>query len=111
VANEVARRLRKTMTPQEARLWSRLRALKRRGHHFRRQVPIEGFIVDFACYDARLIVEVDGSQHATATHLVRDAERDVKLSAEGFRVLRVWNSDVNDDIDVVMDAILAALDG
>ena len=109
MANEIARKLRKTMTPQEVRLWSRLRGLKGQGYHFRRQAPVEGFIVDFACYRSRLIIEVDGGQHAEAGHAARDAERDAKLSAEGFRVLRVWNSDVNDDIDTVMEAIVAAL--
>ena len=109
MANEIARKLRKTMTPQEVRLWSRLRGLKGQGYHFRRQVPVEGFIVDFACYRSRLIIEVDGGQHAETGHAARDAERDAKLSAEGFRVLRVWNSDVNDDIDTVMEAIVAAL--
>jgi very-short-patch-repair endonuclease len=109
MANEIARTLRKTMTPQEVRLWSRLRALKRQGHHFRRQAPVEGFIVDFACYGSRLIVEVDGGQHAEAGHAARDAGRDARLSGKGFRVLRVWNSDVNDDIDAVMQTIVAAL--
>ena len=110
MANEVARRLRKTMTPQEVRLWSRLRALKRRGHHFRRQVPVEGFIVDFTCYRSRLIIEVDGGQHAEVGHTARDSKRDARLSAEGFRVLRIWNSEVDDDLDAVMEAIAAALD-
>ena len=109
VANPIARRLRKTMTPQEARLWVRLRQLKEQGFHFRRQVPIDGFIVDFACYRARLIVEVDGSQHDEPDHAARDLRRDAHLRAEGFRVLRFWNADVNRNITGVLDAILAAL--
>ena len=109
MANAMARRLRKTMTPREVRLWQRLRALKRQGHHFRRQAPIEGFIVDFACYGSRLVVEVDGSQHADPDHARRDADRDARLSAEGFRVLRVWNNDIDDDIESVMQAIVSAL--
>jgi very-short-patch-repair endonuclease len=107
--NLVARKLRKTMTPHEIRLWSRLRLLRTEGHHFRRQVPLEGYVVDFACFSARLIVEVDGGQHAAAGHARRDVERDARLTAEGFRVLRVWNSDIDDNIDGVMEAIAAAL--
>ena len=109
MANQTARRLRKTMTPQDVRLWQRLRALKLDGHHFRRQAPIEGYIVDFACFRARLVVELDGSQHAAADHAQRDTKRDAKLAAAGFRVLRVWNNEVDGNMDGVMQAIMAAL--
>jgi very-short-patch-repair endonuclease len=109
MANETARKLRKTMTPQEVRLWQRLRALKHDGHHFRRQAPIEGYIVDFACFRARLIVELDGSQHAADEHARRDVDRDAKLAAAGFRVLRVWNNEVDRAMEDVMQAIMAAL--
>ena len=109
MANETARRLRKTMTPQEVRLWQHLRALKRQGHHFRRQAPIEGYIVDFACFRARLVIEIDGSQHAAPDHAERDARRDATLTAAGFRVLRVWNNEIDRNMDGVMQAILAAL--
>jgi very-short-patch-repair endonuclease len=107
--NLVARKLRKAMTPHEIRLWSRLRLLRAEGYHFRRQVALEGYIVDFACFGARLIVEVDGGQHGAAEHARRDGKRDARLKAEGFRVLRVWNSDIDDNIDGVMEAIAAAL--
>ena len=96
------------MTPQEARLWLRLRQLKRAGHHFRRQTPIGGFIVDFACYGSRLVVELDGGQHAEARHLSADAERDTRLRALGFRVMRFWNGEINTHLDAVVDAIVAA---
>jgi very-short-patch-repair endonuclease len=109
MANETARKLRKTMTPQEVRLWQRLRALKRNGHHFRRQAPIENYIVDFACYSARLIIELDGSQHAAAGHARRDAARDAALTAAGFHVLRIWNNDIDRNMEDVMQAILVAL--
>ncbi len=109
MANETARRLRKTMTPHEVRLWQHLRALKREGHHFRRQAPIEGYIVDFACFRARLIIELDGSQHAADGHGRRDERRDATLTAAGFRVLRVWNNEIDRNMDGVMQAILAAL--
>jgi very-short-patch-repair endonuclease len=108
-ANKQARALRKAMTPQEARLRLRLRRLKQQGHHFRRQVPIDGFIVDFACYGARLVIEVDGSQHGLPEYAAKDAVRDAHLKAGGFRVLRFWNSDINANFDGVLEAILAAL--
>jgi very-short-patch-repair endonuclease len=63
MANERARRLRGNQTDTETRLWWRLRVLKREGFHFRRQVPIDHLIVDFVCYSARLVIEVDGGQH------------------------------------------------
>jgi len=86
-----------------------LRRLRAEGYHFRRQVALEGYIVDFACFGARLIVEVDGGQHGVIAHARRDAERDARLVAEGVRILRVWNSDIDDNVDGVMDAIVAAL--
>ncbi|PNG25210.1 endonuclease domain-containing protein [Methylocella silvestris] len=105
MANEIAWRLRKTMTPQEVKLWVRLRALKEAGLHFRRQVPREGFIVDFACLKSKLVIEIDGAQHGDQDHLRRDAERDAQLAAVGFLVLRFWNSDVNEDLDAVAATI------
>ena len=63
MANEIARRLRKTMTPQEVKLWVHLRSWRQRGFHFRRQSPRAGYIVDFVCMKQKLIVEVDGGQH------------------------------------------------
>ncbi len=78
-------------------------------HHFRRQVPIDGYIVDFACFGSRLVIEIDGGQHSEDAHAVKDARRDAHLKAEGFRVLRVWNSDVDENFDGVMDAIIVAL--
>jgi very-short-patch-repair endonuclease len=105
MANETARRLRKKMTPQEVKLWVHLRALKDQGLHFRRQVPREGFIVDFACLKSKLVVEIDGAQHGEPGHLDRDAERDVRLAAAGFEVLRFWNNEVNENLDGVVETI------
>lgn len=99
----------RTMANQVARLWQHLRALRSEGHHFRRQAPIEGYIVDFACFRARLIVELDGSQHGAAGHVRRDAIRDATLTAAGFRVLRIWNNELGGNLDGVMQAITAAL--
>lgn len=105
MANETARHLRKVMTPQEVKLWVHLRALKRQGFHFRRQVPREGFIVDFACLKSRLVIEIDGAQHGEHRHAQRDTERDAKLKAAGFTVLRFWNSEVNENLDGVVETI------
>jgi len=84
--------------------------LRRRGPEgarFRRQVPLGRYIVDFLCLDARLVVEVDGGQHATEAE--RDAERTRWLESQGFRVLRVWNNEVLENLDGVADIIAAAL--
>jgi len=78
------------MTPQEVKVWVHLRALKKQGFHFRRQVPREGFIVDFACLKSKLIIEIDGAHHSDDGHLKRDSECDGRLVAAGFRVLRFW---------------------
>jgi very-short-patch-repair endonuclease len=109
MANEIARRLRKEMTPQEAKLWVHLRRLKSSGHKFRRQVPLRGYIVDFACFDARLIIEVDGSQHGFDKAMKADRLRDAALERGGFAILRFWNVEVDRDFDAVWSVILAAL--
>ena len=71
-----ARKLRKTMTRQEVKLWVYLRSWRERGYHFRRQSPRDGFIVDFVCLKHKLIVEVDGGQHGLDEHATRDRARD-----------------------------------
>ncbi len=105
MANEIARVLRKRMTPQEVKLWVHLRALKDQGLHFRRQVPREGYIVDFACLKSKVVVEIDGAQHGEEGHLRRDAERDLRLATAGFKVLRFWNNEVNENLDGVVETI------
>ncbi len=102
-----AKQMRQGPTDAEHRLWSLLRAKRLNGWKFRRQQPIGRFIVDFVCYEARLVIEVDGSQHAESA---RDEMRDKWLSSQGFRVLRFWNNDVLENEDGVVMAILAALD-
>ncbi|MBL8546027.1 MAG: endonuclease domain-containing protein [Hyphomonadaceae bacterium] len=109
MANEIARKLRKTMTPQEVKLWAHLRLLKSRGFKFRRQVPLRGYIVDFACFSARLIIELDGSQHGVDEHAERDRVRDEVLERGGFGVLRFWNVEVDRDFDAVWMVISEAL--
>lgn len=97
------------MTPQEVKLWSRLKCLNRDGCHFRRQAPVDGYILDFADFGHRLIVEVDGSQHGEAAGQARDATRDRHFASAGFRILRFWNIDVDTNMDGVIDTILLAL--
>jgi len=106
-----ARRLRHNSTGAETILWRHLRRLETHGTHFRRQVPIGKFIVDFTCMAARLIVEVDGSQHGETPVASRDRQRTQWLEAEGYRVMRFWNNEVMRDSRGVMDAIYAELYG
>ncbi len=111
MANSFARALRKQMTPYETRLWAHLRPLRAKGYHFRRQVPLGAYIVDFACLPRRLVIEVDGQQHGEAFHKQADVVRDAALAEMGFRVLRFWNGELTRDFEGVMEAILAVLEG
>jgi len=99
--------MRKDSTAAEIRLWSHIRMKNLDGARFRRQYPIEGFIVDFCCIKGRLIVEVDGSQHAA--NVAYDDERTRLLERQGFRVLRFWNGDVMQNVDAVVEVIFEAL--
>ena len=105
--NERARSLRKSRTSAERRLWWKLRGLKEAGFKFRQQVPIDHLIVDFACLSNRLVVEVDGGTHSTDE--AADVRRERYLLDQGFRVVRVWNSEVSSSIEGVMDKIVDAL--
>ncbi len=109
MANETARSLRKRMTRQEVKLWVHLRSWRRHGFHFRRQAPRDGHIVDFVCLKQRLIIEVDGGQHNLDAHARRDTERDNHFVAEGFRVLRFWNNEIDRNLQGVLTLIDAAL--
>jgi very-short-patch-repair endonuclease len=94
------------MTDAERRLWSVLRDRRLEGYKFRRQYPCGPFILDFACFEHRLAIEADGSQHADSG---RDARRTMWLENQGWRVIRFWNNDILMNIEGVADAILAAL--
>jgi len=105
-----ARALRQRMTEPEKRLWRHLRArLPVERTHFRRQAPIAGYVVDFCCLGARLVVEVDGNQHGFDAAIERDAARTQALESRGYRVLRFSNREVMTAIDMVLNTILAAL--
>ena len=109
MANVIARRLRKSMTPQEVKLWVHLRTWRSNGLHFRRQCPRDGYILDFICRRARLIVEVDGGQHNEESHSKRDAERDQHFVAQGFKVLRFWNNEIDHNLGGVLEKIAETL--
>src|SRR6266566_1503032 len=106
-----ARRLRKNATYAEIKLWRHLRQVPLLGSHFRRQVPIGPYVADFACMAARLIIEVDGSQHGDTAVKVRDDSRTRWLEREGYRVLRFWNNELTQNIRGVLETIHAALYG
>ena len=99
-----ARAMRRAPTDAEQRLWGALRNRRLDRLKFRRQAPIGPYIADFVCMEAKLIVELDGSQHAGSG---RDRTRDAELEARGFRVLRFWNDDVMRDLDATCATILA----
>ena len=86
-----ARQLRNESTDAERRLWYFLRRQQLAGYKFRRQYPLAGYIVDFVCLPARLVIELDGGQHLDA--LEYDQQRTAALRHEGYRVLRFWNDD------------------
>jgi very-short-patch-repair endonuclease len=109
MANETARRLRKTMTRQEVKLWARLRALRSLGLHFRRQSPLGGYIVDFECRRARLVIELDGGQHGFEGYARRDRSRDATLHRSGYRVMRFWNHEVDHELEGVIEMIVRAV--
>ena len=87
-------------------MWRLLRDRRLSAYKFRRQVPIENYIVDFVCFDKRLVIEIDGSQHADSP---RDSVRDAALFAEGFAIARYWNNDVLQQPTAVLEDILAKL--
>jgi very-short-patch-repair endonuclease len=97
-----ARKLRASMTDAERKLWLGLRDRRLAGTKFRRQVPIGPFIVDFACYESRLVIEVDGGQHSG---LAGDARRDRWFADNDFSVLRFWNNEVLANVNGVLERI------
>lgn len=102
-----ARELRRRMTDAERLLWHHLRGRRFYQHKFRRQVPLGPYIADFVCMDARLIIEVDGGQHASS--VCRDAARDAFLHRMGFRTLRFWNNHVLENIEGVLQQLMAEI--
>jgi very-short-patch-repair endonuclease len=102
-----ARRLRRDQTDAEKKLWSRLRAKRLDQFRFRRQFAIGNFIADFACPEARLVIELDGGHHLDQEE--KDDWRTKIIVQHGFRVIRFWDSDVLTGIDDVVEKIVQAL--
>ena len=100
-----ARALRNRATDAERHLWRHLQGRQLAGHRFRRQVPIAGFIADFACLEVKLAVELDGGQHQERVGY----DEDRNLAAQGFRVLRFWNDQVFKETEAVLEQIMRAL--
>ena len=101
--------MRRRPTEAEKKLWSRLRNRQLVGVKFRRQHLIGHFVIDFYCHEARLAIEVDGDNHAEEYQAAYDNLRTAELESHGVRVLRFWNNEVLNNIEGVLDAILAAL--
>ncbi len=99
-----SRQLRRNQTDVEKLLWKHLRSRQLMGLKFRRQQPIGNYIVDFVCFENKLIIELDGSQHIDDKD--KDNERDGWLNSQGFTVIRYWNNDVMNNIDGVLEHLV-----
>ncbi len=101
----LAKMLRKNMTKQEKVLWNILRNSKFYGLKFRRQVPIGNYVADFVCEMHNLIIEVDGGQHNEPENIEYDEQRTKYLEELGYKILRFWNNDVDNNLDGVCEVI------
>ena len=102
--SQFAKSLRQCLTDAEQRVWLQLRAHRLCGAKFKRQQPLGPYIVDFVCFESRLVIEIDGGQHLDSAD---DRVRDAWLGARGFRVLRFWNHEVLNDLPAVLEVIAA----
>ncbi|MCD4655651.1 endonuclease domain-containing protein [bacterium] len=103
-----ARFLRGRMTVVEKKLWISLRAKRFAGFKFRRQAPIGPFIVDFVCFEHKLIIELDGPYHTKTQEY--DQARTKWLETNGFKILRFWNDNIYEKLDYVMDKVMESLE-
>jgi very-short-patch-repair endonuclease len=99
--------LRRALTTAEFALWTRIRRRQLGGFKFVRQEPIDRYYVDFVCRERHLIIELDGGQHAERP---AGRQRDSELCALGYRVIRIWNNDVIDNLDGVLQTLLSELE-
>jgi len=104
-----ARTMRRALTDAELKFWNAVRAHRLMGIGFRRQMPIPGYIVDFACPEHKLIIEVDGASHSFDPNIRRDAARDEKLALLGWQVIRFTNDEVYGHIDDVCMHLLRTI--
>jgi len=108
VTNQRARQLRHGDNMAEAVLWNELKSSRLGGHKFVRQMPLGPYFADFVCRSARLVIELDGSQHAGSEY---DRQRDAFMQAEGYSILRIWSHDALKHMPNVCETILAAVEG
>ena len=106
-APRLANNLRNNATDTECKFWQHLRASQLNGFKFSRQMPVAGHVCDFLCRSARLVIEVDGGQHDWQAN--EDVTRTRRIEAEGYRVIRFWNNEVNDSLEGVLFRIAEAL--
>jgi very-short-patch-repair endonuclease len=109
VKHDLVRKLRREQTAVERKLWLALRGWRFHKFKFRRQQPIGPYIADFVCFEASLIIELDGDQHGSVRVLAYDAARTERLSTDGFRVLRFPNHELNGNFDGVLTGVAIAL--
>jgi very-short-patch-repair endonuclease len=102
-----AKILRKRPTDAEKLLWKHLRGKQLENYKFRRQQPIDNYIVDFVCFEKRIVIEVDGGHHSI--EIKKDNERNCYLRKQGFKILRFWNNEVMRNINGVMEVIQETL--
>ncbi|MBC7084642.1 MAG: endonuclease domain-containing protein [Firmicutes bacterium] len=106
-----ARQLRHGETDAERVLWSKLRARRLLGLKFRRQAPIGPYIADFACFERKVVVELDGGHHAEPAQAAHDERRTQWLIGQGFRVLRFWDNEVLREPEAVLERIRQVCEG
>lgn len=104
-----AKYLRKNQTEAERILWNAVRSKRLGGHKFRRQHPIGEYIVDFVCLERKLVIEVDGGHHADGAQKSHDGRRDAWLEGRGYSVVRIWNMDVLNNLEGVLEFVSETL--
>ena len=100
MSKNLARHLRSNLTEAEKKLWRHIRNKLLGGHRFRRQAELGAYVVDFVCFEAKVVVEIDGGQHAD--QIEEDATRTAWLETQGFSVIRFWNNEVTENVDGVL---------
>ena len=102
----ISRVLRKNQTSPESILWYNLRNRELQGLKFRRQYKIGSYIADFCCLSKKLVIELDGGHHAEKINTIKDKEKQKYIENQGYKVLRFWNNEINDNLDGVLEKIL-----
>lgn len=102
----LSRKLRKDQTPWEGKLWQVLRNRNIEGLKFRRQFKIGKYIVDFCCIERKLVIELDGGHHNEQKNILKDKVRQKYIESKGYKVLRIWNNEIDDNLEGVIDQVL-----